>query len=186
MEEKYKYMFFKYIYNKLQLKKFEDELINAGINPIDCEINGLYKDVSKYFSLVNNVDITRLDPTLKNKYNNYFSLPIENLLQNDIEGEIFRFLEQTYKTVLFPNIKEERCFYGPLNFKYSAPRDSIVLGFNYCEFDIGSENYDEKYSQRETLVCTVLNYLQLLLSQQIGMNISVIKYNEYSFKKKVR
>lgn len=185
MEEKYKYVFFYYLYNKLNLKTIELEFEKNGIIPTDFEFNNVYKKISKYFSLVNKVDDSRLTEELKNKYHNYFSLSVEELLDKERQNEIFQFLESTYKLMLFPNINEKHCFYGPLNDNYMAPRDSVVLGFNYYEFDIPNENFDEIYDMREEFICEVLNYIQITLSQKIGMTIAVIKYNEY-VKKKVR
>ncbi|MBQ9071726.1 MAG: hypothetical protein IJY25_01025 [Bacilli bacterium] len=185
MQEKYKYMFLKYIYNKLNLEKIENEITKRDIKPIDDEVDGLYKNISKYFSLVNKVDESRLSTELKNQYNNYFSLPLEMLIEEKMQNEVFNFLESTYKIMLFPNIKENHCFYGPLNYKYVAPRDSIVLGFNYEEFDIPEENFDELYSKQEEFISGMINYIQFGLAEEEQKTIAVIKYNEYS-KKKVR
>lgn len=183
MHEKYKYMFLKYIYNKLDLKQIETSLEQQGINFVDDEIDGLYTNISKYFSLVNEVDESRLSKELTEKYNYYFSQSIEKLSEKELEDEVFEFLEASYKTMLFPNIKEKICFYGPLNYKYAAPRDCVVLGLNYCEFDISEDNFDELYSRRQSFICNVLNYIQENLADKAGINVAVLQYNEFSKKK---
>lgn len=181
MDENYKFMFMKYIYDKLNLKQVEAYLEEQGVNFIDEDINGLYKNISKYFSLVNSVDESKLSKDLSEKYNYYFSQAIENLLEKELE--VFDFLEKTYKTLLFPNIEDNICFYGPLNYKYAAPRDSIVLGFNYYEFDIPELNFDELYYKKQVVVCNVINHIQQELAKQAGVNVAVLKYNEFSKKK---
>ena len=183
MQEKYKYMFFKYICVKLNLFEFDKKIEDYGINNINEEIEGMYKDLSKYFSLVNKVDDTRLTGDLRKQYEYYFSLPIEQLYNLQIQNDVFKFLESTYKIMLFPNIKENHCYYGPLSYNYLAPRDSVVLGFNYYEFDIPDENFDKLHYERNVFLCQMINHIQITLSQQIGIPITIIKYNEYSKKK---
>lgn len=183
MEEKYKYVFFKYIYDKLNLEYYEKDLQKYDINPIEQDIEGLYKDISRYFSLLNNVNDKNLTEEQRKKYNYYFSLPIEKILDKSLENEINVFLEETYEKMLFPDIKEDHYYYGPLNNKYLVPKDSVALGFNYCEFDIEDENFSEKHLYKERVICRLLNNIKLILAKQIGMKISTIRYNEYSFKK---
>ena len=84
---------------------------------------------------------------------------------------------------MFPNVEEKFYFYGPINYNYVAPRDSIVLGFNYREFDIPEENFDELHSKQEDYICDLLNYIQEKLAPQAGYNVAVLKYNEISKKK---
>lgn len=179
MSEKYKYMFLKYIYEKLDLKSIESNVEQQGINFLDYKIEGLFPEISKYFNLANSVDDSRLSPDLKEKYNDYFSLPIETLNEEKNRNEIFDFLEKTYKLMLFPNIEENFCFYGPINYNYVAPRDCVVLGFNYYEFDIEENNFDKIYENREEFICDQLNYIQEVLSEKAGINVAVLKYNEF-------
>lgn len=183
MEERYKYEFLKFICEKLKLDVIEKEIEKSGISYIDDDISGLYPDLSKYFSLVNNVDISRLSDDMKDKYKYYFSLSHEEIVSNNLQNEVNEFLQNSYKLVLFPNIKEKFFFYGPINYKYVAPRDSIVLGFNYCEFDIPKENFDELHSKQDGYICDLLNYIQERLAPQAGYNVAVLKYNEISKKK---
>lgn len=183
MSDKYKYMFLNYLYKKLNLKEIEKIYIQNEINHIDVEVEGLYTDISKYFSLVNKVDESRLTEDQMKQYNYYFSLPIEKLLSDELLNKVLKFIESTYKIMLFPNIEENHCFYGPLNYKYLAPRDCVVLGLNYYEFDINSDDFDKTHSKREAIICDTLNYIQEELANSIGMNIAVLRYNEYSKKK---
>ena len=175
MEERYKYEFLKFMYEKLKLDVIEKEIEKNGISYIDADISGLYPDLSKYFSLVNNVDISRLTKEMKDKH--------EEIVSNNLQNEVNEFLENSYKLVLFPNVEEKFYFYGPINYNYVAPRDSIVLGFNYREFDIPKENFDELHPKQEDYICDLLNYIQEKLAPQAGYNVAVLKYNEISKKK---
>ena len=183
MEERYKYEFLKFICEKLKLDVIEKEIEKNEISYIDTDIRGLYPDLSKYFSLVNNVDISRLTKEMKDKYEYYFSLSHEEIVSNNLQNEVNEFLENSYKLVLFPNVEEKFYFYGPINYNYVAPRDSIVLGFNYCEFNIPEENFDELHSKQDGYICDLLNYIQERLAPQAGYNVAVLKYNEISKKK---
>lgn len=183
MKERYKYEFMKYLYNKLDLKNIENKIIEQEIVNIDEDVVGLYKDISKYFSLVNNVDESMLPEQMKQQYNYYFSMNGDELENRKLKKELNNFLESTYKYLLYPNINEKFCFYGPLNYKYVAPRDAIVLGFNYCEFNLEDENFDQIHLKKDEFICNILNYIQDELSNKTGLNIAVLKYNEYSIKK---
>lgn len=183
MKERYKYEFLNFLFKKLRLDVIENELKKNGISCIDADISGLYPDLSKYFSLVNNVDISRLSDDMKDKYKYYFSLSHQEIIDKGLQEEVNKFLEDSYKLILFPNIKENFFFYGPINYNYVAPRDSIVLGFNYCEFNIPEENFDELHFKQESYVCNLLNFIQEKLAPQVGYNVAVLKYNEISKKK---
>lgn len=185
MKEKYKYMFLRYISNKINLKDYENKLVMNGISSIEEPIDGLYPQISKYFSLVNNVDDSRLSDDMKKEYQHYFSKPLEELATKGLEEQINKFLEKSYPMLLYPNIQEKFCFYGPINYKYAAPRDCVVLGLNYNEFDISDQNFDEIHLRNNKLICDMLNYIQEEVSKEIGINIAVLQYNEFS-KKKVR
>jgi hypothetical protein len=178
-------MFLKYISDKLNLKKYDNELMSNEISSIDEPIDGLYEEISKYFSLVNYVDVSRLSGDMKKQYEYYFSLSLDELNNENIQNVIYDFLEKSYKILLFPNIQEKYCFYGPLNYRYVAPRDCVVLGLNYNEFDIPDDNFDDVHSKNEQLICDISNYIQENSLKETGINIAILQYNEFS-KKKVR
>lgn len=183
MQEKYKFMFLRKIYKELNLNEIEIELLNNGIKTIlhdeDNKTNNLWMNMTSYFSLENNVYENQLPEELKEKYRFYFSLPLEQLCSNEMEIEVYNFLNQTYKLLLFPNIDENHVFYGPLDYNYIAPRDAIVLGFNYSEFEIIEDNFDEIHNKNDSLICDTLNYIQRQLAAQHKLKIAVIKYNEF-------
>ena len=127
MKEKYKYMFMKYLYNKLDLKQIENNLIVGGIKDQDLES----KEVSRYFKVINEIDEGNVTGTLLEKYNYYFSVDLDILCSPKMEQEIFNFINETYKLLMFRKKDINYLYYGPINYKYMAPSDSIVLGFYY-------------------------------------------------------
>lgn len=179
MKDKCKYMFLRYIYNKLGLKEVENNLSEGGIIDLNLESS----DISKYFRIVNEIDEDALTVELRKKYNYYFSHSIEKLCGSAMEKELFAFFEENYSQLFFPKVDDKYIYYGTINSNYMAPRDSIVLGFYYNEFDIQDENFDEKHFQNDVLICDNLNFIQYVLGPKFNMKISVIKYNEFSLKK---
>lgn len=185
MENNYKYFAFKYIYEKLGLNEVEKDLIDKGIQHLDYqnEDNEMYRNISKFFVLKNNVDINTLAIEEQELFKKYFTLPIDDIINNTtLLNEINLFIEQTLKKVLFPKIEENHCYYGPINMNYIAPRDSIVLGFEYYEFNI-EDNFDEVYDNQQEIICNTLNNIQFTLANKLGLVVSVIKYNELFEKK---
>lgn len=185
MENNYKYFVFKYIYEKLGLNEIEKNLIEKGIKYLDFyrEESEIYKNISKFFTLKNHVNIELLNEEEQEFFKSKFSLPIEDIISNsNLLNEINDFIEKTYKKVLFPNIEENHYYYGPINMNYVAPRDSIVLGFEYYEFNI-EENFDQVYDNQQEIICDTLNEIQFNLAKKIGTVVSVIKYNEFYEKK---
>ena len=178
MKEKYKYMFMRYIYNKLGLKQIENNLNVGGIKTLDLESDG----ISKYFRIVNEIDEDSLTGNLKEKYNYYFSLTIDELMKPELEHELAHFFESTYKILLFPKINSMYVHYGFFNDNYIAPRDSVVLGFYYNEFDLDDSDFDNIHFKNDTLIANNLNYIQSVLGPNAKMKVAVIKYNEFSVK----
>lgn len=185
MENNYKYFAFKYTYEKLGLKEIEEELLAKGIQCLDFqnEESSLYRSISKFFVLKNNVDIKELTSEEQELFKQYFTLPVNDIVNNpSLLNEINSYIEKTLQRVLFPKIEENHLYYGPINMNYVAPRDSIVLGFEYYEFKI-EENFDEAYVSQQRIICDALNNIQFNLAAKMGCQVSVIKYNEFYEKK---
>lgn len=180
MENNYKFFAFKYIYEKLNMKSIEEKLSEEGIQSLDYQNQEeeMYKSISRFFVLKNHTDISSLTEEEKESFKKYFSIPIEMVLEDKrLLNEINEFILRTYQKVLFPKIEENHCYYGPININYVAPRDSIVLGFRYYEFNI-DENFEEEHDRQQDIICDILNDIQFNLAQQLKITIAVIKYNE--------
>lgn len=186
MENNYKYFVFKNIYEKLGLSEIENDLVKKGIKYLEytSEENELYRTISKFFLLKNSVDISSLNDDESENFKKYFSLPIDTITNNtSLLNEVYDYIEKTYKKILFPKIDENHCYYGPINMNYVAPRDSIVLGFEYYEFEI-EENFDEIHETQQGIICDALNNIQFNLAPKAGYIVAVLKYNELYDRKK--
>lgn len=178
MEEKYKYIFLRKICYNLGLGDIESQLKINNIQPNTVDVEHM---AYSYFTLENKMSIDKFTHDQRKQYEYYFSKPIEELLNDE---NVSNFLEETYKIVLFPKTEDNYVFYGPLNYHYLAPKDSIVLGFNYVEFDFNYEgDFDEAHYERETIINNLLNKVQDELAPNKNLKVAVIKYNEYSKKK---
>lgn len=176
MNFKYEYVFFKYLYEKLNLKELEEQLTNNGIKAYDED--NISKRIAKYFSLVStgtNVNFSNED---LDRFNTYFSKSINELTKEPLYSEVVSFILKTYQNYFYSNAKERYKYYGPSSFEYMAPTDSIVLGINYIKFDLPEEQYDQELLRQEKVIVDILNYIQTNLSKKSGIKLSAISYNE--------
>ena len=180
MSDKYKTLFFNYIYNKLNLNSIENELLSNGIQPIDQVDN-----ISKYFGLLNNVNEEVLTGDLLEKYKYYMSMEIDNLVSDEMRDEVNNFLESTYRLLLFRDSSNPYYYYGPINYSYMAPYDSVVLSFYYNEFGTEESYSDEWHYKNMSLIVDMANNIQEKIGPSNSMKVSVIMYNEFSSKKKI-
>ena len=170
----YEYVFFKYIYEKLELKKLEEKLLNKGIKIYDS--GHANERISKYFSLLNKGNSKYFDAKTNETFLEYFNKELSEILNSDNYDEIIKFVESTYKTYFFSNIKDNYVYYGPANFEYMAPSDSIAIGLNYVKYD--NEGSEEDSLDSEVFVVDMLNYIQTDLSKEKNMKLAAISYNE--------
>ena len=75
--EKYEYIFFLYIFNKLNLKNYENYCYQNGIKIYDGENTIPELRFSKYFSLQNTGKTEYFSEDEKIKFNKYFELEIK-------------------------------------------------------------------------------------------------------------
>lgn len=176
--DKYKYLFMLYVYEKGMLKKIDDTMITNQVGSLELK-NG----ISNYFELLNDVYEDRLSGQLKEEYDYYMSMDLQELISNNLKDRVQDFLERTYKLLLFPDLSNKFYYYGPININYVAPSDSIVLGFYYNEFETEETFSVEKHNRNEEIICDSLNYIQEKIGPSIGKKIAVIKFNEISKKK---
>ena len=130
LEEKYRLIFFNYLYNLIDLKKYENYLEEHGIEYITnenimCPEEIVCRKYSKYFYLLNVVDINNLtfrEIDILKKIN------IDDINNDNVK----QFLEKTYKRVLFTD--EGEIYYGPMmNDDFKAKSTDIALGIKYDE-----------------------------------------------------
>lgn len=176
MNFKYEYVFFKYLYEKLNLKKLEEQLTNNGIKPYDE--NNISKRISKYFSLVSTGTSDNFSKENIERFNYYFSKDISELLTEPLYSAVIDFILKTYQNYFYSDATERYKYYGPTSFEYMAPTDSIVLGLNYIKYDLPEEQYNQELARQDRAIVDVLNYIQTDLSKVSSIKLSAIAYNE--------
>ena len=176
MNYKYEYIFFKYLYEILNLKECDNKLETSGIEPYDKENMG--NRISKYFALKNEGNNNEFSPEDKEKFNLYFSKELDELLNEPLYSEVRNFVARTFETYFFSNISEKYMYYGPSSYEYMAPTDAIVLGINYVKFDIENENYDETINNQEDVIIEVATFIQEELAEKSNLKLAAIPYNE--------
>lgn len=173
MNEKYEYLFYMYIYRKLNLEDVENKLEKENIKKCDN------KNISKYFTLLNSGDIDAFTDDELRMFNYYFNLKIDEILSDsDKYKEVINFIESTYQKYFFSNLEEKYIYYGTSTFEYMAPSDAITLGFYYKQFDFGIEDIDSYCLEIDEKICDIINYIQNDLAKKHNLKIAVIKYNE--------
>jgi len=175
MEYNYNYIFFKYLYKKLDLEKLDKELENSGIKMIDQD--NCNKRISKYFSLQNHGDTILFSDERKTIFKKLFDDDLDNVLENKKE-EAINFVASTYQDYFHLNDKIEFKYYGPINDKFLAPSNCIVIGLNYIKYQLEEDNYEEKFERQEEVIFKMLNYIQNTLSKEKGINLASIAYDE--------
>lgn len=169
--DNYKYIFFKYIYEKLKLKDVEKQLIEENVNSLNVVTDDKYDIISKYFFLLNRVDIEKLSDEQLEKFHKYFSKDIRDF--NEVETkEVIQFIEETYSLMLFPDTTSKYVYYGPIDDNYICPKDAIALGLYYDAFG----DYDD--FELENKLASIINYIQFDLTKNMNYKVAVIPFNQ--------
>ena len=188
----YRKLFTQYIIEKLNLKKYDNEIRESGleflpINELDMDSYQYFSsNILKYFYIRNNINIEKLNENelgfllQSNFYNN------EEL--NDDERE---FIERTYEKVIFEDVLKngEKCmiFYGPDSERFLCRNDAIAIGMRYDEFgenDLEDDKWDERHEKQLDFIEELNDRMQLDFQQKASIPISIIKYNEFSVKQR--
>ena len=175
MESNYEYLFFKYLYEQLELNKFDDELQRQGIKMVDEKNSD--KRISKYFSLVSRGDINDFSQEMKEKFKRIFDNSLDNILNSNYD-EAIKYIMDTYKDFYHLNGEVEYKYYGPTNDNFLAPSNCIVIGLNYYKFNLDKKRNEEDFDKQETIIVKTLNYIQGPLAEQKGFKIATLAYNE--------
>ena len=179
MNYKYEYIFFKELYNKLNLSELDDKLTNEGIKPIDEE--NVDKRISKYFSFMNegtNINFSKEDTE---KFNSYFSKELSELEQEPLYSEVKDFVLRTYENYFFSEALDDYIYYGPNTYDFMAPSDAITLGINYSISGIKANSdmeYEKELQRQDGIIVDMMNYIQTDLAKEKGIKLAAISYNE--------
>jgi len=176
MNKNYDYIFYTYLYKKINLEKYEKELNDLGIQIYD--VAGSENRISKYFGFLNSGNYDNFDQNELTEFQQIFDDSLENILNNKNEVAV-DFVKKTYKKYFFSNSSNEYKYYGPHNYDYLCPPDAIVISLNFIEFgDENSSITDEEKFKKELEMTRIMNDIQNNAISNFGIKVSVVKYNE--------
>lgn len=174
MSESYRVLFFRYLYDKLKLKVIEDYLEKNNIEYINneklmSEEEKLCHPYSKYFYLLNEIDLSPLNNEEKDYFNN---IKVDNVMDN----QLTIFLETTAKRVFFSHLSELNRYYGPISDSYYVNGDYIVLGLKYNELGFATGKIKTRGEIEYNM--KIINDIIKKIENNNVYKIKVIKYNE--------
>ena len=189
----YRKLFSEYIIDKLQIKNYDFELTNSNLNFVkviekDMDIyQNFNKEILNYFYIRNNLYIERLTPSERKILYTKFLIGDYSLDENTKV-----IIENSYKRIIFEDVHKDgsNCYInmGPDNSDYYVPNQSIVIGFRYDEFNLNNlsdEQWDNLHDKQLLYLSEFLLKMSKEISSKVNIPVQVIKYNEYSDKKKI-
>lgn len=189
----YRKLFSEYIIDKLQIKNYDFELTNSNLNFVkviekDMDIyQNFNKEILNYFYIRNNLYIERLTPSERKILYTKFLIGDYSLDENTKV-----IIENSYKRIIFEDVHKDgsNCYInmGPDNSDYYVPNQSIVIGFRYDEFNLNNlsdEQWDNLHDKQLLYLSEFLLKMSKEISSKVNIPVQVIKYNEYSVKKKI-
>jgi hypothetical protein len=189
----YSKLFRNYIIETLNLKKYDDELLNSGLNylKVSDENMDIYQDFSKndlnYFYLRNNLYIERLSIEEKE-----FLYKIFIGDKSITEEQIKLFIENTYYKVIFENVNNDgnilNTNYGPDSSEFYVSNNSLVIGVRYDQFNLNGmsdKEWDDLYQKQTFNLIDVIGKIEKNENDKLKVPVNIIVYDDYSIKKKV-
>lgn len=170
-ENNYKYLFFKEVYNELNLKSIEDGLLKEKIKPLNVIQGSDYEIISNYFFLLNEPNLQSLNSIQLEEFHDLFSKKISDLTEVELKKAL-DFINSTYTLMLFPNVDTKYVYYGSVSDNYICPKDAIAIGLYYDAF---TECEDFEITNK---LARVINYIQFDLAKKINKRVAVILFNQ--------
>ncbi len=169
MDDKYKIMTLKYLYELLDLKQYEKKLENNNLDSIITGFNDF-----KYFTLLSNGNISTFTEEERQEFLSFDKYSIEEMLSNDeISNKIISFIKRTFQKFYFSDTKGEYIQYNQDTGLQIVPDDAFALGINYR---IKYEDYsDEKSFEISKIIAQIINDIQFNKSKEKGLKVGVIE-----------
>lgn len=179
----YKYLLEKWILSVMPLHYYEDKIKFSKysfefVSEDSMDVYQYYSNMNlDYIYLRNNIYVENFDEMeikyILNKVNS------NNLV---LDNDAINFLNRTYKKAISdsfcdPFLQTNIIYHPSNNFNYSLASDTIVLGLRYDEF----AGLEEEFIEKEKYIYNLITKLNKELKQY---NATILKYGEYSIKKK--
>lgn len=186
-------MLLKYLDYKCSLKFFDEIILNDEMKfkAISEENMDLYQyscsNLLKYFYIRSNIYIERLS-----KEEIEF-LKIQNLNFNDKNSyQIENFICNTLSKVIFETKDSNEIFYtnyGPDSKNFIKPNNALILGVRFDDYYIREDESQETWVNNNNIrlsrLIAISEMVEDSLSITLKIPVYVIKYNDFSIKKKI-
>lgn len=172
METKLKLLLTKILYEKLELKKYEEKLVFSNIEPKTIVNEDNLPVVSKYFFLLNEINFKKLSQEDYTYLNNVI-LRLENLQKDELDV-LYKFLNSKLYDLLLLETDLKYLYWGGTSFEYMAPADAIVFGLHY-KVDIQED--EKNISLKQSIVTDIANNIQEEAIENKKIKVSVILYD---------
>jgi len=179
----------KYLIKKFELDSFDNHFSESNLNykKVPDDQMDIYQYLSssnlKYFYLRNNIHMERLTQEelnfFMNKLDNNDEL-IDEATEKMIESTINKVLSEKEGDSILTN-------YGPESSQFYAPRNSLIIGFRYDEYNGEGMTDDEWDSNHEKQIQDKFHQKILLENLVVNyeiMPVSIIEYDIYSVKQR--
>ena len=136
--EYYNYMFYIFLIHNTNIKQIDNEFIKSSLKYISITESqqDFYQLIScelKYFYIRNNLYIQRLS-----KDESGFIMSRINNNNYAYDSEVEQFIKNTFKKVISEGDGYINFYnFGPTHLDYSAPVDSLIIGFRNDDFENG-------------------------------------------------
>lgn len=175
----------KYLNEIIDIKKTDDlvETHQNNFQTASKEDMDIYQDLSsfKYFYIRNTLYIEKLNEEeikLLEEKENY-------------DDEIHDFIANTYKKVITTtsDIENANINYGPMESDtYYAQVNALVIGFRFDPLynnDVEDDDiWYDNYIEQQFLITKILQDFEKNMQEKLDIPVKIIKYNEFSVKKK--
>lgn len=189
MQSAYYHYLLEYLCKKTDIEKSDNILKNSELNfvNIDEENMDLYQYLSStklsYFYIRNNIYIENLSVEEQR-------ILIKYVKCSEYNDEIEKLIENTLNKVIIENgsQKEVNIPFGPITTKFMCKNGSLVIGVRYDEFNLNGKTDDEwdmNHDKQEQLLFQETLNLEYEISQKLNIPVKIIKYDDFSIKKKI-
>lgn len=178
-----------YLIENYRLKEYDEAICDdsCSFQKVEEENMDIYQfltsDKLDYIYVRNNLFIERLTQD-EWKYLLSRVGKSEDFNQDDSE-----FIKNTFKRVIAESTDSiYNTLFGPDNSSFIAPSNSLILGIRFDDFYSPNNESSDKWSNDNSRRLQVINIISMMLhsnlSKELDMPITVIKYNDFSIKKK--
>ena len=181
LKNNYYNLLYNYINSKVNLKNYDDSLLNSNLNYIKLEKDQMdiyqyvFSDKLNYFYIRNDLYIGNLTEEERNFLNEK---------RDDLSNEeVSQFIEKTLNRILTLNKKTNHIVLGPISNQYMVESGTLVIGVRYDEFNLGGmtdEEWNRNHELQESDIYCIMLSLEQELRKKIEFPCQVIQYNDFN------